>query len=191
MKIQEILSQIFDPGRNAWSASILSGTAGKSVTIDNLPPNNIKRWTFLPKSQVVLAVRRGLISRKHACERYCISSEEFLSWDRTINKHDLRGSQTTPDPDRLTDPDPDRLTDPDPDRLTDRERAEARWLPECETLTLAATGAAKVLGPDHRATRAFAKAAASMDKADLWWARHAMKNLRKDQREAIAAPVEE
>ncbi len=175
MKIQEILSQILDPGRNAWSASIVSGTAGKSVTIDNLPPNNIKRWTFLPKSQVVLAVRRGLITREHACERYCISSEEFLSWDRTINKHGLRGLQTTPDP----------------DRLTDRERAEARWRPERETLTLAATGAAKVLGPDHRATRAFAKAAASMDKADLWWARHAMKNMRRDQREAIAAAGEE
>ena len=71
----------------------MSGTAGKSVTIDNLPPNNIKRWTFLPKSQVVLAVRRGLITREHACERYCISSEEFLSWDRTINKHGLRGLQ--------------------------------------------------------------------------------------------------
>ena len=95
MKIQEILSQILDPGRNAWSASIVSGTAGKSVTIDNLPPNNITRWTFLPKSQVVLAVRRGLITRKHACERYCVSPEEFLSWERTIAKHGTRGLQAT------------------------------------------------------------------------------------------------
>jgi hypothetical protein len=153
----------------------VSGTAGKSVTIDNLPPNNIKRWTFLPKSQVVLAVRRGLISREHACERYCISSEEFLSWDRTINKHDLRGLQTTPDP----------------DALIDREREEARRRPERETLALAATGAAKVLGPGHRATRAFAKAAASMDKADLWWARQVMKTLSKERRAAIAGAVEE
>ena len=149
----------------------MSGTAGKSVTIDNLPPNNIIRWTFLPKSQVVLAVRRGLITREHACERYCISSEEFLSWDRTINKHGLRGLQTTPDP----------------DALTDREREEAPRRPERETQTLAAAGAAKVPGEQHSATKAFAKAAATMDKVDLWRARLAMKTLRRDQREAIAA----
>ena len=69
--------------------------SGKSVTINNLPPASIKRWTFLRKSQVVLAVRHGLIARDHACERYCISLEEFLSWDRAINKHGLRGLQTT------------------------------------------------------------------------------------------------
>ncbi len=47
---------------------------------------------------------------------------------------------------------------PDPDALTDHEREEARWRPERETLELAAAGDAKVLGPDHRATRALAKA---------------------------------
>jgi len=35
---------------------------------------------------------------------------------------------------------------PDPDALTDHEREAARWHPERETLALAATGAAKVLG---------------------------------------------
>jgi hypothetical protein len=44
---------------------------------------------------------------------------------------------------------------PDPDALTDREREQARRHPERETLELAATGAAKVLGPRHSATRAF------------------------------------
>ena len=57
-------------------------------------------------------------------------------------------------------------------------------------MLLAAAGAAKVLGPGHSATRAFAKAAASMDRVDLWHARQAMKTLRRDQREAIA-PAEE
>ena len=47
-------------------------------------------------------------------------------------------------------------------------------------------GAAKVLGPDHRATKAFAKAAATMDRVDLWHARQAMKTLSKERREAIA-----
>ena len=62
--------------------------------------------------------------------------------------------------------------------------------PERETLILAAGGAAKVLGPNHTATRAFATAARSMDRVDLWRARLALKRLRKDQREAIAEAVE-
>ena len=75
---------------------------------------------------------------------------------------------------------------PDPDALTDSELEAARWHPERDTLELAAAGAAKVLGPDHSATRAFARAAATMDKVDLWRARLALKTLRLDQRQAIA-----
>ncbi len=55
---------------------------------------------------------------------------------------------------------------------------------------LAAAGAAKVLGHDHGVTKAFAKAAESMAPADLWLAKIAVKTLRKDQREAIAAAGE-
>jgi len=75
----------------------------------------------------------------------------------------------------------------DPNRLTDREREEARWHPERETLLLAAAGAATVLGPGHSATKVFAKAARTMDKVEIWHARLAMKTLRRDQRAAIAA----
>jgi hypothetical protein len=74
-----------------------------------------------------------------------------------------------------------------PDALIEHEIEVARWHPERETLELAAAGAAKVLGPQHSATRAFAKAAATMAKVDLWHARLAMKTLRRDQRQAIAA----
>ena len=48
-----------------------------------------------------------------------------------------------------------------------------------------------MLGAEHSATRAFAKAAATMDRVDLWHARLALKRLRKDQREAIAAAADE
>ena len=57
---------------------------------------------------------------------------------------------------------------------------------ERETLELATAGAAKVLGPDHRVTKALARAATTMAKVDLWKARLAVKTLRRDQREAIA-----
>ena len=71
------------------------------------------------------------------------------------------------------------------------ELGAERLHPESETLLLTALGAAKVLGEHHSATKAFAKAAQTMGKADLWQARLAMKTLRKDQREAIAAVGEE
>ncbi len=51
-------------------------------------------------------------------------------------------------------------------------------------------GAAKVLGVDHGVTKALAKAAVTMAKADLWKARLAVKTLRRGQREAIAGVAE-
>ncbi len=65
--------------------------------------------------------------------------------------------------------------------------AQRRRHLERETLELATTGAARVLGVDHGVTKALAKAAVTMAKVDLWRARLAIKTLRKDQREAIAA----
>ena len=75
---------------------------------------------------------------------------------------------------------------PLPSPAADRQRDHDRRCPERETLELAAAGAAKVLGHDHGVTKALAKASITMDKADLWHARLAVKTLRKDQREAIA-----
>ena len=76
-----------------------------------------------------------------------------------------------------------------PDPAGERECKE-RWSPDRETLELATAGAARVLGHDHRATQALARAAITMTKADLWQARLAVKNLRPELREAIAAAAE-
>ena len=73
----------------------------------------------------------------------------------------------------------------------DAEHEHARRYPDRETLELAAAGAATVLGARHSATRAFARAAATMAKVDLWHARLALRTLRLDQRQAIAAAAEE
>ena len=43
-----------------------------------------------------------------------------------------------------------------------------------------------MLGPDHGATKALARAALTMAKADLWRARLAVKTLRLELRRAIA-----
>ncbi len=78
-----------------------------------------------------------------------------------------------------------------PDRIGDREREQASWNADRKTLELAAAGAAKVLRPDHSATKALARAPITMAKADLWQARLAVKYLRPELREAIAAATED
>ncbi len=80
---------------------------------------------------------------------------------------------------------------PLPSPAADRERDHDRRHPERATLELAAAGAAQVLGVDHGVTKALAKAAVTMAKVDLWHARLAVKTLRRDQREAIAAVGED
>ncbi len=79
------------PGR----AEIVIGPAGKPLTVNNLPSPETKRWVMSRKADVVAAVRRGLIGRNDACDRYGISDEEFLSWERLIDAHGLRGLLTT------------------------------------------------------------------------------------------------
>ncbi|MDH3593970.1 MAG: DUF1153 domain-containing protein [Rhodospirillales bacterium] len=71
------------------------GPAGKPLSIDDLPPPDTERWVIRRKAEVVAAVRAGLISLEEACERYRLSVEEFLSWQRLIDRHGMRGLRTT------------------------------------------------------------------------------------------------
>jgi hypothetical protein len=71
------------------------GPAGKPLSIDDLPPPDTERWVIRRKAEVVAAVRAGLISLEDACERYRLSVEEFLSWQRLIDRHGMRGLRTT------------------------------------------------------------------------------------------------
>jgi hypothetical protein len=65
------------------------------LTMDDLPPPNIRRWITQRKAEVVAAVRIGLLSLDEACVRYSITSEEFLSWQRLLDEHGLRGLRIT------------------------------------------------------------------------------------------------
>lgn len=60
-----------------------------------LPPMGTKRWVIRRKAAVVNAVRTGLLSLDDACQRYHLSVEEFLSWQRLIEKHGVRGLRAT------------------------------------------------------------------------------------------------
>jgi hypothetical protein len=75
--------------------SQIIGLDGKPMTIEDLPPKTTKRWVIRRKAEVVAAVRGGLISLDDACNRYKLSVEEFLSWQKAIDKHGLPGLRTT------------------------------------------------------------------------------------------------
>ena len=71
------------------------GPVGELLTLDALPAPNTGRWTPRRKAEVVAAVRGGLISLEEACERYTLTVDEFLSWQRSIDKHGLPGLRAT------------------------------------------------------------------------------------------------
>ncbi|HTO82266.1 MAG TPA: DUF1153 domain-containing protein [Methylomirabilota bacterium] len=71
------------------------GPEGMPITLDDLPPPGTKRWVIRRKAEVVAGVRAGLLSLDEACQRYTLSVEEFLSWQRLIDRHGLRGLRVT------------------------------------------------------------------------------------------------
>ena len=60
-----------------------------------LPPPDTKRWVVRHKAVVVQAVRNGSISLEEARERYELSIEEFLAWERAIDRYGVPGLRAT------------------------------------------------------------------------------------------------
>lgn len=71
------------------------GPTGAKLTLADLPPVGTERWVIRRKAEVVAAVRGGLLTFDEACERYNITSEEFLSWQKAIESHGMAGLRTT------------------------------------------------------------------------------------------------
>ncbi|MCB1434829.1 MAG: DUF1153 domain-containing protein, partial [Alphaproteobacteria bacterium] len=65
------------------------------LTVADLPPPGNQPWVIRRKAEVVAAVRGGLLSLEEACERYVLTVEEYLSWQRSIDRHGLAGLRTT------------------------------------------------------------------------------------------------
>jgi hypothetical protein len=82
---------------SSTAAELPSGAAESAsrVLLDELPPPDTKRWVIRRKATVVAAVRSGLLTLEQACERYKLSLEEFLSWQRLIDSHGLAGLRVT------------------------------------------------------------------------------------------------
>ncbi|MGE5147866.1 MAG: DUF1153 domain-containing protein [Candidatus Eiseniibacteriota bacterium] len=75
--------------------SYVIGPDGQPLSIADLPAANTKRWVIRRKAQVVAAVRGGLLTLEDACARYHLSVEEFLSWQRSIDRHGMPGLRVT------------------------------------------------------------------------------------------------
>lgn len=70
-------------------------TADLSGAISELPSPDTRRWVVRRKAIVVQAVRSGSISLQEACRRYSLSVEEFLAWQRAIERHGIPGLRVT------------------------------------------------------------------------------------------------
>jgi hypothetical protein len=60
-----------------------------------LPSPNTRRWVVRRKAVVVAAVRNGTLSLQEACRRYNLSVEEFLAWQRSIDRYGVPGLRVT------------------------------------------------------------------------------------------------
>jgi len=71
------------------------GPDGTPLTLKDLPPTSTKRWVIRRKAEVVAAVRGGLLTLEEACDRYKLTVEEFLSWQKAIDQYGLPGLRAT------------------------------------------------------------------------------------------------
>jgi hypothetical protein len=71
------------------------GPTGTPLTLRDLPPANTDRWVIRRKAEVVAAVRGGLHSLEDALAQYPQTAEEFIAWQKAIDKWGMQGLRTT------------------------------------------------------------------------------------------------
>jgi hypothetical protein len=80
---------------NSKGERYVIGPTGAPLTLSDLPPRETERWVIRRKAEVVAAVRGGLLSLDEACDRYRLTNEEFLGWQKSIDQHGMAGLRTT------------------------------------------------------------------------------------------------
>jgi uncharacterized protein DUF1153 len=58
-------------------------------------PSPRQRWTARRKAIVIKAVRGGWVPIEDVCEVYNISVDEFLAWERDIDRYGVHGLRST------------------------------------------------------------------------------------------------
>ena len=62
------------------------GPGGETIGPEDLPEHADIRWVRRRKARVVAAVRGGLLSLHEALQRYSLSLEEFIEWEREVGR---------------------------------------------------------------------------------------------------------
>jgi hypothetical protein len=65
------------------------------LALETLPAPDTKRWIPRRKAVVLAALRTGLLRIDEACERYGLSADEILSWQRLVERHGVTALRTT------------------------------------------------------------------------------------------------
>ena len=63
--------------------------------VPELPAAAVGRWTVRLKAEVVRAVRGGWVPIDEVCRLYGISAEEFVAWERDLDRYGVPGLRTT------------------------------------------------------------------------------------------------
>ena len=80
---------------NSRGEAYVIGPTGAPLTLRDLPPPDTGRWVIRRKAEVVAAVRGGLLSLDDALAKYRLTAEEFLAWQKAIDKWGMQGLRTT------------------------------------------------------------------------------------------------
>jgi hypothetical protein len=80
---------------NSVRPAFVIGPLGEKLTLADLPPPSTRRWVVRRKAEVVAAVQGGLLTVDEACQRYALSLDEFVEWQRAIAQVGMRGLRTT------------------------------------------------------------------------------------------------
>jgi hypothetical protein len=67
------------------------GPRGEALREEDLPDRGTTRWVARRKAEVVAAVNGGLLTAKQACDRYQMSLEELVSWQRAVDRDGVAG----------------------------------------------------------------------------------------------------
>ena len=58
-------------------------------------PSPGQRWTVKRKAALIEVVRGGWLAIDEACRRYALSVDEFVAWERDMDRHGIHGLRTT------------------------------------------------------------------------------------------------
>lgn len=71
------------------------GPMGEALSIASLPAPDTTRWVTRRKAEVVAAVEGGLLSFDEVSRRYNLTLEEFVSWQRALDRAGMPGLRAT------------------------------------------------------------------------------------------------